>query len=1057
MGDRAGRGVDRRRVLSLGGTAMAAGSLAGPAAAAKAARPKGERRVTVREGTNIAVAVSPDGRTLAFDLFGVIWTLPVAGGVARRLTDDLTDGAQPDWSPDGKRLAFQSYRDGTFQVWTVGVDGQGLAQHTHGPFDAREPRWSPDGKSIAFSSDRTGAYAIHVLDVASGAVRLWADSSGQACEPAWAPDGRRIAFAVDRSRIEIVDDKGGRTTGPAITASADRLAPVELHSPAFTPDGKGIAYAVVDKTVAELRGRGGVLVSGEDVFPFRPQWLPGGDLVYAADGKIRRRAPSASQPVDIPFRVTVPVVKPAYARRRRDHDDLAPKPVIGIGSPALSPDGTQVVFRALNGLWRLTIGKGPAKPLVRDGYWVCDPAWSPDGRTLAYSTDRGGKLDIWLRDMASGAERKLTAHKDAALSAAWSKDGQRIAFLDQNGALHTVEVATGRITQVFGAIWEPGKPSWSADGKTIALAAFKPYSARFREGLSEILTVDVATGKATYQPVLPHKSLGTRGDDGPVWCADGSRMAFVFASRLHVADVDPAGRFLGRPRALNAEVTDAPTWSGDGRTLLYLSNGELRLIPASGGTPKTLAHGITWARARPAERLVVRGGKVWDGKARQSRPDVDVVVVGNRIAELMPAGAPVADAKAIDASGATVMPGLVEMHAHRQMQGYGYGDREGRLWLSLGVTTTRSPGSPAYHMVEDREAIDSGARIGPRYFSTGEAIDGGRIFYNFMRPVTEPGQMALELSRAKALSYDLIKSYVRQPVQAQRDVTAWAHAHGIPVTSHYHFPALAFGLDGMEHVGATSRTGYSRTVSALGRSYDDVTALFAATGARRTPTLFTASALYGEDRSLVDDARIKALYPPWEYAKLLARAEQAAKGDNAVALASLAANVAHLKAILDAGGRVVTGTDSPIDFNGVSLHMNLRGMVRYGFTPYEALTTATRYAGEFLNEPLGVIAPGMLADLVVVDGDPLARIEDAAAVRRVIRNGEVFDLPGLVAPFARPQQAAAQPVRMARSAPDPRHWWHAAAWVEASRAACCADPMCAPTATGRRVFRAEAV
>ncbi|MDB5425880.1 MAG: amidohydrolase, partial [Phenylobacterium sp.] len=401
-------GVDRRRLLAVGGTAIAASSLV-PSAAGAISPKAATAAVTVTEGTNIAVSASPDGKTLAFDLYGVIWTLPVTGGAARRLTDDMTDGAQPDWSPDGKRLVFQSYRDGTFQIWTVGADGAGLTQHTRGPFDCREPRFSPDGKQIAFASDRSGAYAIHVLDLASGAIKLWASAEGQACEPAWSPDGTRIAFAVERARIEIVDAAGVRAPGPRITASADRMVPVELHSPAFTPDGKDIVYAVIDKGRTELRGSGGALVTGEDVFLFRACWLPNGDLIYTADGKIRRRAKGAAKSADIAFSVTVPVVRPAYKKRQRDYDGVAQKPAVGIGSPALSPDGTQVVFRALNALWLLTRGS-KAVPLVKDGFWCCDPAWSPDGRTLAYSTDRGGKLDIWLRDMASGAERNLTRH-----------------------------------------------------------------------------------------------------------------------------------------------------------------------------------------------------------------------------------------------------------------------------------------------------------------------------------------------------------------------------------------------------------------------------------------------------------------------------------------------------------------------------------------------------------------------------------------------------------------------------------------------------------------------
>lgn len=1025
-------GVDRRRLFGLTGAGVAASALPGADVLAQPGQPL----VAIHEGTNIAASISPDGRTVAFDLYGVIWTIPVKGGTAKRLTDDYADACQPDWTPDGRRLFFQSYRDGTFQIWSVGVDGTGLVQHTRGPFDCREPRVSPDGRKVAFSSDRGGDYAIYLLDLASGRIDLLARAAGQACEPAWSPDGQRVAYAVDRERIEISDLAGARTPGPKIIASTDRFNPSELHSPVFTPDGRDIVYWALENGQASLRGVAGPLVAREDVFPFRAMWLKSGDLLYTADGRIRRR--SAAGVRDIPFTVVVPVQRQTYPKRPRDFTSPTQRPVVGVGAPALSPDGRSVVFRALNGLWLSELGGAP-KVIVRDGYWVCDPAWSPDGGTLAYSTDRAGKLDIWLRDLASGDERQLTRHKDAAVSAAWSRDGRQIAFLDQNGALHAVDAASGAVRQVFGAIWEPGKPSWSPDGKTIAMAAFKPYSARFREGLSEILTVDVASGQASYQPIFPQKSLGVRGDDGPVWSPDGTRLAVVFASRLWTVPVDARGRFTGEPTALNDEVTDAPTWSGDSSKLLYLSKGEFRLIDAAGGSPQRFPVNLTWAAPRQPERLVLSAGRLWDGRAPQLAPATDIVIEGDRIAALVPAGqAAPGDAKVIDARDATVMPGLVEMHAHRQMQGYGYGDREGRLWLSLGVTTTRSPGSPAYHMVEDREAIDAGARIGPRYFATGEAIDGSRIFYNFMRPVTEPGQMDLELARAEALSYDLIKTYVRLPLQDQRLATAWAHARGVPVTSHYHYPALAFGLDGMEHIGATSRTGYSRTVSATGASYQDVAALFVASGARRTPTLFQSSALYGQDRSLVDDPRIKALYPPWEYAKLVQRAEAAARTDMTPALRYLERNVDHLKAILRGGGRVVTGTDSPIDFNGISLHMNLRGMVRYGLTPYEALTTATRFSGEYLQQPIGVVAPGMLADLVVVQGDPLRRIEDAAAVRLTIKGGVVYDIPTLTAPFALASTQALRPARRVFAAA-PTHWWHGEDYVEESRAACCVD------------------
>lgn len=149
---------------------------------------------------------------------------------------------------------------------------------------------------------------------------------------------------------------------------------------------------------------------------------------------------------------------------------------------------------------------------------------------------------------------------------------------------------------------------------------------------------------------------------------------------------------------------------------------------------------------------------------------------------------------------------------------------------------------------------------------------------------------------------------------------------------------------------------------------------------------------------------------------------------------------------------MLCGTDAPIDFVAVSLHLNLRAMVKYGLTPYEALLTATRFPGEFLDESLGIIAPGALADLLLVEGDPLARIEDAAAVRQVIKNGERFTLDELIGPFASSPGAitdAAQPVAsLAHTSSAPRYWWHEGDYVEQSRAACCACHLSPVTPTG---------
>jgi hypothetical protein len=218
-----------------------------------------------------------------------------------------------------------------------------------------------------------------------------------------------------------------------------------------------------------------------------------------------------------------------------------------------------------------------------------------------------------------------------------------------------------------------------------------------------------------------------------------------------------------------------------------------------------------------------------------------------------------------------------------------------------------------------------------------------------------------------------------------------------------------------------------------------VAEVFAAGGMARTPTLFGSAALFRDDTSLVDDRRVRTLYPSWEYASLQAAVTTAQTTDQSANLANLARQVAQLKALLAAGGTVVTGTDSPIDHTAVSTHMNLRAMVRYGLTPWQAMVSATAAAGTLLGEPLGRVRPGMLADLAVLGGDPLTDITNAADVRLVVTNGVVHTIDDLLAPFTTATPATtnhllpALPPHPANAA----YWWHDPHYVAASRHSCC--------------------
>jgi Tol biopolymer transport system component len=1004
--------------------------------------PSSRTKVDVTEATNAAATVSPDHHTIVMDVQGVLWSFDFRGGKGTPLTDRLLEAARPDFSPRGDLVAFQAYAGGTFHLWVMRPDGTGVRQVTTGHGDDREPRFSPDGTKLAFSSDRAfdGSYNIWVVDLASGALTQWthtggittppAPSSTDEFEPTWSPDGSQIAFVVgsgaNGTSIQA-RDAGGVQTTLATAAPGTRV-----NSPSWSPDGTRVAYLQFGSNKSNLMVNGTQVAATNDAFPFFPQWLSKDELLYTADGGLRTTDLSTGDTRAIPFEVSITLDRPPYKHKRFNFDSNAPRDALGIVGPALSPDGRRIAFEALNQIWLMEIGEDP-RPITDGLYYKTDPAWSPDGTRIAYASDKSGKtMDLYVLDWRTGAERRVTSlDASAEVSPAWSPDGRFLAFQDQTGATLTVEIDTGVVKQVILPVFAPGKPTWHPSGKTIAIAALKPYTRRFREGTSQILTVDLATGTLTYTEPAPFESFSTRGEDGPVYSPDGTALAAVMHSQLYVIPVDASGIPSGAARRITSEVTDAPTWSGDSRTLLYLSNGRLRLVSRDGGEPRTVPLELSWRPERHKGRVIVHAGKLWDGTGPGVLTDVDVVIEGQRIRRIEPhRDRPGDDAEVIDASSQTVIPGLWEAHTHEYIEGKFYGDRLGRLWMAYGVTSLQSVGDPAYRAPETREAFAAGARVGPRYFATGEALDGERVFYNFMRPVTSEAQLQLEFERARALDYDMVKTYVRLPHAWQKQAIAAAHAMGVFTGGHYMMPQIAEGGDGMTHVSATTRTGWAYTRSSAGISYHDMTDLFrSAAGAFDISTTFNPS-LYAEDPTMVEDPRLLALNTPWDQAGLVAKRDAAVSTSQAVSLDSLEKEEDTFRRIQLGGGTMLAGTDSPLDNVATALHLNLRAQVKYGLAPWQALQSATLKPARMYNvgSDLGTVEPGKLADLAFIDGDPLADIKQVANVAAVMKGGRYWSRAELVAPFvgAAPAAAAATSHRIAAPLEHPgeQPWWH---------------------------------
>ena len=459
-----------------------------------------EVRLTLSEGTSMAAALSPDGRTVAIDLLGALWTYDAAGGPARRLLDDGYDARLPAWAPDGRRLAFQAYHRDTWHLWTVNADGSGLQQITYGPFDDREPHWSPDGTRLAFSSDRSGHYDIWIVTLATGEVTRLTSAASNESMPAWSPDGRDIAFVSDRPERGIYAQPVGGGAERRLVADA-----AAVTGPVWTPDGAAVAYSAVDGAVSRLVVAGkNIADAGEDVFPFRAQFVATGEILYTADGVVKRRPVAGGAARTVAFSADVAFTRTAFTPKGRAFDATAPQPVRGLMHPVISPDGTRVAFGALGDLWLVSTGEGQATPerLTNDVFVETNPVWSPDGNEIAFSTDRDGAVALWIRDLRTGRDRRVAA---AGTTASWSPDGTRLAFLDTESQLRVVEVASREERQAHDCIFEPGRPSWSPDGRAVVMSALRPYSSRFREGTNQVLWVAVepdttAAGKGAFAP-----------------------------------------------------------------------------------------------------------------------------------------------------------------------------------------------------------------------------------------------------------------------------------------------------------------------------------------------------------------------------------------------------------------------------------------------------------------------------------------------------------------------------------------------------------------------------
>jgi len=1004
-----GRGQDGRQQNGRGQDSddegarhnVRSGALAGPEHQNLLHGPTRDISVEMHEGTNMDASPSPDGRKMVLSLQGGLWIISSSGGKATKITSWDVEATQPAWSPDGQWIAFQNYSlQANYAIWVIRPDGSGLHALTSGPFDDREPSWYPDSSRVIFSSDRSDDKQYKIWSVTlGGSLQQLTKGNGAESNPVVSPDGKKIAYA---------------DTNVIYTMPADlSAAPTQFGSgnyPQWTPDSAGLVY----QNGGNLVVNGSAVTSGEDLFPFPVEYTKGGRFIYTASGKIRTRDANGDTLQDVAFSATQvvrrPVIHPMHVRESLGA--TTPQRVKGINGPVISPDGGSIAFVALNDLWVMKIGQKPER-LTHDTDRDVDPRWTADGRSIYWSSDKNnaGALAVDKIDVATHKRTRMASIQGVSMiQPTLSPTEDKLAYSTGSGFVEMMDIASKTRTQLVDHLSpqpQVGRPSWSRDGKKIMITDNDRVNPRFREGYNKLRIIDIATKTATWYPVGPAPaSISDRTEGAAVWSPDSTKVAFVSESLVKVMPTNVDGSPAGPAVAITDEVGDMLSWQADSQTLLYMASGQLKKIQANGTGGHDVELTMHYTPVAPSGTVIVHAGRLWDGLSPGVQTDVDIVIERNRIASVGPhVNRPQApNTTFVDATQQTVMPGLWDPHYH-PLNVY-QGSQFNQVWAAMfayGFTSVQSVAGPIYPSTEIREALEVGNLIGPRLFTSTPLMEGNRGSYDMSRHVPNADVARRELKRFAAVDIDWVKTYVRDPIPAMRVFAAGAEAMGVPSGTHLLYPGYSTGVQGLTHLQATQRVGYGWAKSPTGVAYQDVNELVGTGQVHLTETLGATPLAYGNTILLGGD-RFNVLMPIPYVSGLLALGPP-----SAATLASLKIATDDDKRALDAGALFAIGTDVPLNPPGITNHTSLIALGR-SMSNFDALQAMTIGAARisYKDKELGSVEVGKLADLTIVNGNPLDDLKQAADVKYVVKNGVVYTLDQIMAPFKAPIQMAAR-------------------------------------------------
>jgi Tol biopolymer transport system component len=1018
------------------------------------------------EGTWMSLDLSPDGKWIVFDLLGHIYRIPSAGGKAECLTQDsgIALNMQPRFSPDGKTIAFISDRKGQNNLWLMDADGKNpRAVFTDKTQRALSPVWSPDGNYIIVQRQGTRqesgpefawTLVMYHKDGGSG-IELVGKDKG----PGWhsvSRDGKYLYFDVQicsplpfghtdpmlgcaqLRRMNLQTRKIEEITGGQ-AEQQDRATSGGGIAPEVSPDGRYVAFGrrIPDatesykghvfgpRTALWLRDlQTGVermlmdpieLDESEEIsrqmtiLPGMVWTADGKSMVISQGGKIRKLSVDTGKVDTIPFTAHVhrTISEMAYSPLPLRDDAFEAK---FIRWQSASPDGKRLIFQAVHKLWLMNLPSGQPKRLTPDSFTPGEfsPAWSPDGKTIAFSSWDDQKYgQLWIITAAGGEPHAITREPGEYLNPTWSADGSTLAYSRGSGATLrgrdwarnewyeiVLQPANGGPAQTLARVGNqdsPGARPQFGPGGRIYFTEHRvekgegPFGAKTVTDLVSIQQngsdrrVHVTLPNATLVQVSPNGQLVTYQEGDNVYVAP-LPLDVTGQEAIRLDRKTPV--FTIKPASLDGGMY--PRWR-DAATLEYGNANKYFLYHTDTAKTDTTEIHLSVPRVIPQGSIALTNARIITLQNRKVIESGTIVAKAGRITCVGTCPTSGVD-RVIDAKGKTIIPGFVDMHAHHHRESGGITPThnfESAVYLAYGVTTTLDPSTWSEEVFPLAEMIEAGRSIGPRTFSTATPLlNSSGPNWNELASyeVTEH-----EITRLASYGVVTLKQYLQPDRQQRQWITEIARKKGLKVTGEgssdllHKISMLMDGQTGFEHP-----TPYAPL-------YGDVAKFFGQSHTVYSPTFMVGGTApwneeYFEQISDVwKDAKLQR-WTPWRELmphlrrRWLRPLTDYHFGVQAQGLADIIAN----------GGYGAIGSHGQA--HGIGSHWEV-WMISSATGPMGALEVASVHGAHFLgaDKDLGSLEVGKLADLMVLNANPLDDIHNTANIAMVMKSGTLYD------------------------------------------------------------------